>query len=249
MRYSTFLSLALVLPLTIVPAIFVPQKVVAQTQIPTNPPSSTSAEAKALKVRILSIAFANQTRQDNLQQVRAKLDPLIKRLVAITPPRTEPEKLYQVLGAWYQVWSDAPFYQPIPSGSYDLKHIYQVVFNGYYWNIARFLPINQGVNTQFLRGTFRVTPESLQPVVFTKDVFGVGDIPRRSDVITYAIRAESGEYDAQPTSGFTPVGLPQLPLVNLYVDNDFRILTNPPSSDNPEPVIFVFLRTSALPSN
>jgi hypothetical protein len=244
MKYSAFLPLALIVPVAIVS-----QVAFAQSQIPTNPPYPISTEAKALKTKILSISFANQTRQDNLKQVRAQLDPLINRLVAITPPRTEPEKLYQVLGGWYQVWSDAPFYRATRLGSYDLKNIYQIVFNGYYWNIARFLPTNQGGVTQFLRGTFGITDESLQPVVFTTDVFGVGDIPRKADVITYAIRAESGEYNAQPTQGFTPVGLPQSSLVNQYVDDNFRIVTNPSSPDNPEPSIFILLRTSVLPSD
>jgi hypothetical protein len=237
-------------PLILIASVIsVSQITVAQTQVPTNPVYLVSTEAQALKEQILAIAFENQTRQDNLSQVRAQLDPLINRLVMITPPRTEPEKLYQVLGGWKQVWSDAPFFRPSRSGSYDLKNIYQVVFNGYYWNIARFLPTDQKAQTQFLRGKFGVTPQSLKPVIFTKDVFGVGDIPQNSDVINYAIRAESGEYNAQPAVGFSPVGLPQSPLVNQYVDDDFRILTNPPTSVNPQPAIFILVRSSLIPSD
>lgn len=220
----------------------------AQERIPTNPPYPVSAEQRSLKEQILRIAFANQTRTDNTAAVRAQLDPLVHELVAITPPRTEPEKLYQVLGGWYQVWSDAPFLQPTPFGSYDLTKAYQVVFNGYYWNVSSFVPTVGPRATQFLRGEFGVTQRALEPVKFTTDVFGIGEVPAKADVLTYAIRAESGEYDAQPTLAPSPVGLPQLPLINVYVDDNVRLVTSL-LDGKPAGSLFVLLRSSALPDN
>lgn len=223
-----------------------PALVSAQDLIPTNPPYPVSAEQRSLKARILKIAYANQTRTDNTAAVRAQLDPLIHELVAITPPRSEPEKLYQVLGAWYQVWTDAPFVQPTPFGSYDLTKSYQVVFNGYYWNVSTYLPTDGPRVTQFLRGEFGVTQRALEPVKFTTDVYGIGEVPPKADVLTYAIRAESGEYDAQPTPGPSPVGLPQLPLINVYVDDNVRLVTSL-LDGKPAGSLFVLLRSSALP--
>jgi hypothetical protein len=225
-----------------------PALVFAQDLIPTNPPYPVSAEQRSLKERILRIAYANQTRTDNTAAVRAQIDPLVHELVAITPPRTEPEKLYQVLGGWYQVWSDAPFLQPTPFGSYDLTKAYQVVFSGYYWNVSSYLPTDGPRVTQFLRGEFGVTLRALEPVKFTTDVFGIGEVPPKADVLTYAIRAESGEYDAQPTRAPSPVGLPQLPLINVYVDDNIRLVTSL-LDGKPAGSLFVLLRSSALPDH
>jgi hypothetical protein len=217
----------------------------AAAQVQTRPPYTPSAQALGLKQQIVRICLANQTRTDNWPQVRAQLEPLIQQLVAITPPRTETEQLYQVLGDWRQVWSDAFFYKPTRAGSIDLKTVHQVVFPGHYYNVSRFTPSDGGSpRTGFLRGAFRATPEYLQPV-FTKSVFGIGTIPGEGDVTTYAMWAEAGLYDAQPAPHFIPY-LPETPLINPYVDYDFRVLTNPPGADGSPAALFIFVRANQV---
>ncbi len=217
----------------------------APAQVQARPPYAPSAEAQALKQQILQICLDNQTRTDNWPEVRTRLDALIGQLVAVTPPRTETEQLYQVLGDWRQVWSDAFFFKPTRAGSIDLKTVHQVVFPGYYYNVSRFTPGSGGATrTGFLRGAFRVTPDAIQPV-FTKSVYAIGALPAEADVTTYAMWAELGLYDAQAAPYFIPY-LPEAPLINPYVDYDFRILTNPPGADGTPSALFVFVRANKV---
>ncbi|MFN0106469.1 MAG: hypothetical protein ACKV2U_30805 [Bryobacteraceae bacterium] len=221
--------------------------VTANAQVQTRPPYPVGAQAQSLKQQIIQICLANQTRTDNWPEVRAQLDPLIAQLTAITPPRTEPEKLYQVAGNWYQVWSDAPFYRPTRAFSIDLKTVYQVVFPGYYYNVSAIVPTDgSGPFTGFLKGVYKVNTNSLQPL-FTKYVYGIGVIPPGADITTYAMWAEAGLYDSQPAPFFSPSLVPlESPLLNQYVDYDFRILTNPPGGNGAKPAIFVLVRANTV---
>jgi hypothetical protein len=59
--------------------------------------------------------------------------------------------------------------------------------------------------------------------------------------------AEAGLFDAQPVPGFSIALFPkESPLINAYVDYDFRVLTNPPTRTGEPAALFVFVRANAV---
>ncbi|HWU42928.1 MAG TPA: PAP/fibrillin family protein [Bdellovibrio sp.] len=182
-----------------------------------------SARIQELKEQILDIAFAAQGQQfdsdDNNPTVHEQLDPLVDELVSLAPVRTEKEKLVDVIGSWYQVWSDGP---AGPSGQGALADsVWQIVFpEGYYWNVAR-SQYGDAKSMGYLRGTFAVNDDSLA-IEFTKAVSN----PDWSfaEPTRLAMLAEYGAF-TMPTPfppGTSPVGK-KATLANVYVDEDIRI--------------------------
>ncbi len=182
-----------------------------------------SQRIQELKYEILDTAFTAQgdyDSDDNSVDVRQKLDPLVDELISLAPQRSEQQKLIDVIGTWYQVWSDGP---AGPQGQGALADsIWQVVFpEGYYWNVAR----EQTGTTQsmgYLRGKFTLNDTSFA-IEFTKAVFN----PQWSfaEPTRLAMLAEFGAFDANPTPfppGTSPVGKKGT-LANVYVDEDIRI--------------------------
>lgn len=216
-------------------------------QVFTQPELVADTRVQQLKQQILQLTLTNEAKTTNVKRVRKALDPLIADLTSLVPARTEQEKLVQVVGAWQQVWTDGiEIFQGPKPGQYDLSSIFQVVFpNGYYYNIGRYQ--RPGIDwTVFLRGAFTVQPQALS-VSFTKYVYGNGWLFTGSDVILQALRAEAGAFDAQnfnPPPEGNPIGLPQLPLANVYVDNDFRILQ---AGSGQMSSIFVLVRVGSRP--
>ncbi|MDG0817755.1 PAP/fibrillin family protein [Bdellovibrio svalbardensis] len=176
-----------------------------------------------LKYEILEISFNAQGEydsDDNNLEVRQRLDPLVEELISLAPPRSEQQKLVDVIGTWYQVWADGPGGPPGQGARGD--SIWQVVFpEGYYWNVARnqYGPVQ---NMGYLRGKFSVNTDSLA-IEFTKAVFN----PQWSfaEPTRLAMLAEFGAFDANPTPfppGTSPIGKKGY-LANVYVDEDIRI--------------------------
>lgn len=176
-----------------------------------------------LKKEILDIAFTAQgtyDSDDNDPEVRERLDPLVDELVSLAPVKTEFEKLADVIGTWYQVWSDGPSGNPGAGALAD--SIWQVVFpEGYYWNVSR----SQNGTFQsmgYLRGIFAVNANNLT-IEFTKSVFS----PQWSfaEPTRQAMLAEFGSFDTHPTPyppNTSPLGKKGY-LANVYVDEDLRI--------------------------
>lgn len=237
MRSSKFLTITFC-ALTLAPW-------VVRAQTYTQPEQVLDTRVQQLKQQILQITLNAEAKTRNVAQVRKTLDPLIAELVSLVPSRTEGEKLVQVIGAWQQVWTDGvEIFQGPQPGRFDLSDVFQVVFpNGYYYNIARYQ--RPGIDwTVFIRGSFVVQPESLN-VTFTKYVYGNGWLFTGSDLLYQALRAEAGAFDAQPFNPpNNPVGLPQLPLSNIYVDNDFRLLQ---AGSGPRSSLFVLVRVGSRP--
>lgn len=237
MRIYQFLIMALC-ALTLAP-------LSVRAQIFTQPEPIADTRVQQLKQQILQIALTNEGKTANVAKVRKTLDPFIAELVSLVPNRTEPEKLAQVVGAWQQVWTDGvEIFEGPPPGKFDFSDIFQIVFpSGYYYNIGRYQ--RSGIDwTVFLRGSFIAQPESLN-VTFTKYVYGSGWLFTGSDLIYQALRAEAGVFDKQPFNPpNNPIGLPQLALSNIYVDNDFRLLQ---AGSGPMSSLFVLVRVGSRP--
>ena len=201
---------------TLVTSFFVTTAIAAPVK---SKASVTRDRIEDLIIQIEDIAYNAQgvyDSDDNDPAVRAKLDPLVDELVSLVPKRTEAEKLPDVLGVWYQVWSDGP---GAPKGQGALADsIYQVVFpEGYYWNIGRD-QFGQTKSMGFLRGKFTVADDALQ-IEFTKAVTNPEWL--FSSPISLAMKAELGVFNDSPP-GTAPIGKKGF-LQNVYVDEYIRI--------------------------
>ena len=201
--------------------------------IPDHPDAAT------LKKAILKVAQRAQGEcddQDNDPRVRQVLDSLTQRLVALTPERSETEKLPQVLGVWQQIWSDAPF-TSIPGACFDADEIYQVVFeDGFYYNIAEVTFPGQ-TSVGFTRGEYAAR-DSFLSVRFTNSISVFGVIEDFPDLTDASLRVESGEI----TPDFTrPTADEDFMLVNVYVDDQLRVVADNPQLSEAES-IFVLER-------
>lgn len=191
-----------------------------------------SKRIQELKYTILDTAFSAQGTydgDDNSLEVRQKLDPLIDELISLAPPRTEQQKLIDVIGTWYQVWSDSPITSPTGTGALG-DSIWQIVFpEGYYWNVLR---NKNGAeeSMHYLRGQF-TTNDSSWGFTLNKAVFN----PQWSfsEPTRLAMLAEFGAFDANPIPyppETTPIGKTGT-LANVYVDEDIRICRSTGGTD------------------
>ena len=186
----------------------------------------TDDEVVDLKKQIRAICLPNIERQDNLEQVRAQLDPLVQRLAAHFGQKQANEKLQLVRGAWREIWTDQPYPMSFVT-SMDYKQIYQVVSDrGYYWNLSDsklfgFIPTTGG-----LRGKF-VARETKIVLEFTRVGFRFWGIQKGIDLVGLAESIEQGKLKliGIPGGGRAPngpVGI-QGSLETVYVDDDLRI--------------------------
>jgi hypothetical protein len=201
------------------------------------------AEVTTLKAAIVNTAKSFQGKcdaDDNLPEFRKKLDPLINRLVEITPKQTEAQKLPRVAGGWQQVWADQVGGAPgtCVSGS----DIYQVVFReGYYWNISKNITAS-GQSLGLLRGTYQVLPDLLR-IEFTDLAFSPKYPPVGTDLVKLATRAEQREFTAFPK--VFPVGL-KGDLANVYVDRSIRIVRGKSDADANTTSLFILVKATSI---
>jgi hypothetical protein len=218
------------------------------SSVPSNAePQATvsieTSEVTKLKAAILSNAKSFRGKcdaDDNLPEFRKILDPLVDRLVEITPKQTEAEKLPRVAGSWEQIWADQA--GGAPDTCISAKDIYQVVFKeGYYWNISKNITA-KGQSLGLLRGTYQVLPELLR-IEFTGLAFSPTYPSPGTDLTRLATRAESREFTALPK--VFPVGL-KGDLANVYVDRFLRIVRGKSDGDNERTSLFVLIRTYSV---
>ena len=210
---------------------------IAATEVSAKNVSCPSQRVAELKSQIITIATANQTRRDNILEVRAELQPLVYELLSITPERTESEKAEQVAGGWYSLWSDYRFGPFV-----DYAQVYQVVdLDGFYYNISRNVaPF--GTTTNYLRGKFADAGAFLR-IEFTRS-FSVSDwLLAGQDLVELSGAAESGVING-PDDARGPIGI-QGNLKNAYVDSELRIVVGR-SDGEPSDGMFVMLRSDSI---
>jgi hypothetical protein len=186
----------------------------------------TDGELAATKAEVRRIALANTLRQDNLDAVRAELDPLVDRLARHFGARPATAKLPLVAGAWRQMWSDFP-YQMNPILRMDAAQIYQVVSSdGYYYNLGDDRAFGFLGLTGVLRGEY--TPDGARlRVAFTDVGYRLGLLRDDDDLVRLASDIEGGcrGYFRVPGGGRAPRGPVGIrgTLETVYVDGDLRI--------------------------
>lgn len=207
-----------------------------------------------LKEEIVRIASENTTRTDNIEEVRAQLDPLVNELegyFAANRPENEPELLE---GAWKSLWYDDP---DINRGdrflAIDRENVYQVVFDNFYYNVTnnqlRFFGLRPTVVHSFLKGNFRLTnlPDETnvgQPrlnvvdLEFDDNVIRFGPLPRGENLVDLVKRVEAGNVRTIGVPG--PKGITG-ELWNVYLDDELRISAGV-QDDNGERDIYILRR-------
>lgn len=171
------------------------------------------------KNQIREICAANTYRTDNYPDVVRALRPHLQQLLQRSPrPRglqaqraAEQEKARRVLGVWRQLWSNLAI-GPVP---YDLGQSYQVVGQGFYWNLSQYPGAVGG-----LRGAYVLTPRGLA-VRFTRAVLAPG--PTLQGLPAAGLTQLAGQLEqggGRRVPG--PVGITGL-LTTLYVDEDLRV--------------------------
>ena len=190
-----------------------------------------------LKSQIISIATANQTRRDNIQEVRAQLQPLATELIACVPERTEAEKAAQVAGGWYSLWSDYRFGPFV-----DYAQVYQVVDgDGFYYNISKnSAPF--GTFTNYLRGAFSDAGDFLR-IEFTRSITVNNWLAAGSDLTDLSDAVESGAING-PDEPRGPIGV-QGNLKNAFVDDQLRIVSGR-SDGEASDGLFVLIRSEVV---
>jgi hypothetical protein len=223
-----------------------------QSQAAELPP-----ELVAVKAEILAITAANTNNTDNIAAVRAELEPLIAQLETWFNANRPANEVTLTQVPWKNLWYDDP------DISFDLQigplqliqprdQIYQVIENGYYYNVSEFqirLFRNTTTFTNFLKGAYTIlrpaTPENLgEPKLNTVDLEFVansirsGEIPTRIPLSTLVRNVDRGTYPTIPVPG--PFGVTG-ELWNRYVDADLRIAAGFDDSE-PETIDLYILR-------
>ncbi|MFW7378904.1 MAG: hypothetical protein ACOH5I_08870 [Oligoflexus sp.] len=188
-------------------------------------PSKGDVQARITEIKqeIKQIARENIDRTDNFLEVRNQLQPLVNEIVELSPNRLEAEKLDQVVGAWRNLWSDQEF-----GPGTDPKQVYQSVSpDGYYYNIS-LANTPRGEFTNFLRGAYNDEGSYLR-IEFTDNALTEGFYEPGTEIFELAEDFEAGKIEANSIPG--PIGVKGV-LINLYVDEDLRIVTGNSTSDS-----------------
>lgn len=226
MRHA-ILALTLALPLSA--SVFGCAASTADDDVASTSSSLTTlspAELAATKAKVRAIANANMTRTDNVEAVRAQLDPLVAKLAAHFGDRPVSAKLPLVEGAWRQLWTDFP-YPMAPFLTMDSTQVYQVVTSdGYYYNLGDNRAFGLFGLTGVLRGAYVANGNKLN-IQFTNSGFRFGRLAKGEDLFALATGLESGDrsYLSLPGGGKAPNGPVGISgtLETLYVDADLRI--------------------------
>lgn len=194
---------------------------------------------QAVKQQVIDITSANTTRTDNIPAVRAELEPLIAQLEAWYVDNRPADEVALTQVPWKNLWYDDPDIAfAIDLGILALEQprdrIFQVVENGYYYNVSELVIRMFGlkITTQnYLKGAYTIvdpaTIETLgQPMknvialTFVGNGLQLGPIPRWIPLSPLVRLVNAGRFPVIPIFG--PNGV-QGRLWNRYVDADLRI--------------------------
>ena len=194
------------------------------------------AKQADLKAKIVELASAYTGQVLKKDEARSKLEPLINELVALVEPRSEEEKLDEVVGGWKNLWSYRNF-----GFNTNYQQVYQIVSeDGYYYNLSE-LKVGRLSFSGFLRGAYKDAGDKLR-IQFTSNKLKLGFYKEGTNIVELVESFEAGEIRAWNVPG--PIGV-KGNLVNLYVDDTLRIVTGKSDGDVVED-IFVLKRTNTI---
>jgi len=213
--------------------------VFASSQVSWAQPAGLPDELKLVRQQIIDITSANTTRTDNIAEIRDELDPLVAQLEAwfiANRPVNEVE-LTQV--PWRNLWYDDPDISfQLDLGFLRLQQprerIFQVVEEGYYYNVSEFVLVIFGFNIplqNYLKGEYQIlrpASESTEPasrlntvdLEFAANAVRLGTIPSTVGLSALVQVVDAGLYGTLPVPG--PIGVTG-ELWNNYVDDELRI--------------------------
>ena len=193
------------------------------------------AEVATAKRKVIEITRANTARTDNVADVRAQLEPHLAVLAEYFADNRPANEVQLTRGAWKNLWYDDPDIDRVGPLVLDRSQIYQVVNDGFYYNVSssklRALGLSLGTVQNYLRGNYeiidRATPDTQgQPrrnviaLEFAGNRLWFGGLPEGADLGQLVDRVDGGDKLTIPVPG--PRGI-QGELWNLYVDEDIRI--------------------------
>jgi hypothetical protein len=214
-------------------------------------------ELVAVKQQIIAIASANTTKLDNIDAVRAQLNPLVAQLETWFNANRPANEVALTQVAWKNLWYDDPdisfdLETPLFGFRLDREQIYQVVRDGYYYNVSetelRLGPVRFTLQN-FLKGEYTILrPADANNVgqprlntvdlEFTYNGVWFGKISRRIPLTSLVERVDAGRFPAIAVPG--PLGQTG-ELWNAYVDGDLRIAAG--FNDNDPETIDVYVLT------
>jgi len=226
---------------------------VTAPSMPSLPPAVAAAKA-----RLLELASANTLNPD-VKGVRAQLEPHVKLLSDWFAANRPDNELALTRGTWKSLFYDSPDLDRGPI-KLDKTDIYQVVEDGYYWNISESKPklfgIPLGTVQGFLKGNYVISdapgPDNRgQPrlnvinLEFAETRVKLGGLPRDVDLRKLADEVNDRRTFTLPSPG--PRGV-RGQLWNLYVDDQVRVAAGINAGDPNDLQLYVLRRTTT-PSN
>lgn len=205
-------------------------------------PANLPAELVQARQQVIQISRANTSRDDNIKAVRAQLEPLIAALAGwynANRPATEVQLTQQ---PWKSIWYDDPTIDEFSNGSFggislrlDRSKVYQVVENGYYYNVSESTLISGRARVKFqtyLKGAYTVARPA-SPANQGQDRLNVVDLEFVYNGIRFGPLPEGVDLrrlvklaDAKVLPGLQrvpgPIGITG-ELWNLYIDDELRI--------------------------
>lgn len=196
-------------------------------------------ELQAARAQVIEIARANTTRTDNVAAVRARLTPHVLQLARWYADHRPAEEVAWTQVPWRNLWYDDPDIGfrvdfGILTVELDRSQIYQVIEDGYYYNVSEvdvtlfFVPFElQG----FLKGAYDVIRPAddsnegegrlnVVDLEFVASSFLFGPLPRGADLRELVDDVETGELATLSSPG--PIGVTG-ELWNVYLDEELRI--------------------------
>ncbi len=194
---------------------------------------------QAVKQQIIDLTVANTTNTENIPAIRAQLEPLIAQLEAWYVDNRPMNEVALTQVPWKNLWYDDPDisfnfnFGPI-SLQQPRDRIFQVVENGYYYNVSEFeltLFSTKLTLQNYLKGAYSVVDpagpgtagQPKRNVIALTFVFnGVffGPVPKVIPLSLLVRAVDAGKLPVIEVPG--PNGV-QGRLWNRYVDSDLRI--------------------------
>ena len=212
--------------------------------------ASASVEVEELKNKILKIAASYEGKGYPDFKIQNELEPYVNELLKLAPQRSIKERLPLVSGLWTQVWG--PYdYRNGDRGvdpTLGIYEIYQYVStNGYYYNISPVYKKNGKVERiGYLRGEYDFSDkdDNTLDVKFIR-YKGMKSRPTDKQIYDFVAEAENGTLPNQ--TSIVPTFIVKLffqggSLIELYTDEDIRILYGSNGSDFKNRYLYVMKR-------
>ena len=195
-----------------------------------NLSKTTPARIAQLKAEVLAIARANTLRTDNLEEVRARLEPLVAELGAYFAANRPADEVKKLRGNWKSVWFDNADITDRGPAKLQRDRVFQVVEDGFYYNASDYKVLGGTVST-FLRGDYVIEKPANrenagQPglnvvrLTFGETRLRLGALPADSRVRKLTLDVANREVSSVPTPG--PKGITGR-LWNVFLDDTLRI--------------------------